>query len=181
MRLVKKLQFCLICQRTSSQKPCGIVENSVLSFFALILSGESSWISFLLSQLSLKKWWIVCSDTDVPWPWSSGFTALEVFAGYLSTIHTICMMNVKSIFLIQPHPWRLATLPWTLNFLIIFATVVTGTAGCWRWSYYPYRDVLAYVCIFHLFRQLSAFAFSSPCSMWCTWLYQTVEWLHFFM
>lgn len=64
-----------------------------------------------VSLLPLKKERMVRTDANVPW--SSTCISLEVFLGSLSVILTILIFNVGSIFLFQPRPGRLATLPWT--------------------------------------------------------------------
>lgn len=64
-----------------------------------------------VSLLPLKKGRMVRTDANVPW--SSTCISLEVFLGSLSVILTILIFNVGSIFLFQPRPGRLATLPWT--------------------------------------------------------------------
>src|SRR4029434_3841584 len=83
----------------------------------------------LLGRLWLKQRRMVRSDTDVPCPWSSPLFSLEVVLGSLVTIRIIRLFNLSSIFLLRPHPGRLATVPWPLNFCIICATVVTGISS----------------------------------------------------
>ena len=121
--------FVSSVQRTFSQKPCGlsicILANSCFVFI---------WFAFnsgvLLGRLWLKQRLMVRSGTDVPRPWSSPLISLKVVLGTLVTICIIRLFNLSSIFLLQPRPGRLATVPWTLNFWIICATVVTGISSC---------------------------------------------------
>lgn len=48
------------------------------------------------------------------------------FSWLLSIICTMLLIHLGLHFPLQPCPGRLARVPWTLYFLIIFATVVTG-------------------------------------------------------
>ena len=61
---------------------------------------------------------------------SSPLISLEVVLGSLVTICIIRPFKMSSIFLWQPRPGRLSTVPWTLNFWITCATLVTGSLSC---------------------------------------------------
>lgn len=97
-----------------SHMPKGHSPKSIVALiFFLFPPGFSSAEPFLL-----KKQRTVWSDTAVPWLRSSDCISVEVVLGSLSTIHTILLFYLGSIFLWQPHSERLATVPWTITWTI---------------------------------------------------------------
>lgn len=95
------------------------------------------------------------ANTDVPWPWSSACISVKVVLGsYL--LFTLCLCSVwVSIFLLRSRPWRLAKVPHV--FLIIFATLVTGTSSCLKRVLKPFTfSMLDYNVLSDPLRKLSS-------------------------
>ena len=114
-------------------------------------------------------------ETVVPCVWRSDWICLAVDRGAFSTIQTILHCNLRSSFLLWPHPGRLATVPWALNFLLTLRTVYTGTSRSLQMD--------CSLEIVHAWRQSCVwpaqtmlwFSFFSPCSLWYTQWHKTAE------
>lgn len=118
-----KFNFFLICQYVN------ILSNLVSEYWHILVS--HLWFAFNsgvllghlpLSPLCLKLRWMVWSDIDVDWPWSSPLLSLKVVLGFLGTIRIICLLNSSSVLLLRLLPWRLATIWLRLN-------------NMWHWDY----------------------------------------------
>lgn len=82
------------------------------------------------SPLWLKQWWMEQSDTGEPWPLNSPLMSLVIVVASMVTFYITCLFNLSSIFLLKSRPWRLAIVPWTLDFWMICSTGVTQTLNC---------------------------------------------------
>lgn len=110
----------LVPYLNNQQKWCDWTNSSIISPRNI---SKTLWSPFKMGQMEQ-------SDTDVPWPLGSAWMVFNGFLGSFSTIHTMYQINPGLHFFLWPHPGRLATVPWTIYFLIILAAVVRVTWSC---------------------------------------------------
>ena len=110
----------LVCQHAFWQSP---VCFFCVSLLEVGLPGSSTMEPIFIQTETDGVTWNCCSlnlkiSFDLYWhfPW-------------LFLDRAILLFNLGPIFYLRPHPEMLATVPWALNFLIILATVVTGTSS----------------------------------------------------